>query len=155
MRYLLIGFILSFSLITNAQDESVEWQTDVVQAVNLSIKEGKPLCLFFTGSDWCGWCRRLQGEVFTKPKFQKWAEENVILVELDFPKKKKLDPKIQQQNMEIAQMFGIQYYPTIWFVTPTIDGQQISFNKIGSTGYVAGGPDVWIKEADKILGSRK
>ena len=43
--------------------------------------------LFFTGSDWCGWCIRLQKEVFFKPEFTKWAAENVVLVELDFPRK--------------------------------------------------------------------
>ena len=33
--------------------------------------------LFFTGSDWCGWCMRLQREVFLTPEFTKWAKDNV------------------------------------------------------------------------------
>ena len=58
--------------------------------------------LFFTGSDWCGWCIRLQKEVFFKPEFKKWANKNVVLVELDFPKRTKLDEKTLRQNRKLA-----------------------------------------------------
>ena len=67
--------------------EELTWHTDMSKATDISIKENKPIFLFFTGSDWCGWCIRLQKEVFKTPEFIKWAKDNVVLVELDFPRK--------------------------------------------------------------------
>lgn len=154
MKYLLIPFIAFLSLHARAQ-ETAKWHTDLMQAVDVSIKENKPLFLFFTGSDWCGWCKRLQKEVFVMPQFEKWAKEKVILVELDFPRGKQLDPKIQQQNMEIAQMFQVRGYPTVWFVTASKNGTQVAFGKLGSTGYIAGGADVWLQSANQILLSQQ
>ena len=81
--------------------------------------------LFFTGSDWCGWCIRLQKEVFYKPEFIEWANDNVVLVDIDFPRNKsKQSAELQQQNNLLQQQFGIQGYPTIHFVRPDkIDGK--------------------------------
>ena len=155
MKNLFVGLALLLSVNVIAQDKAEEWHTNLVNAVDISVKESKPLFLFFTGSDWCGWCKRLQKEVFIQPQFQKWADKNVILVELDFPRRTPLDPTLQQQNYEIAQMFGIRGYPTVWLVTASRDGSQISFNKLGSTGYVAGGPDAWLDVANQILSSQK
>ncbi|GIV32950.1 MAG: hypothetical protein KatS3mg031_0485 [Chitinophagales bacterium] len=154
MKTLLSILCITFYVSLNSQpSSSLVWHTDVLKAVDIAIKEKKPLFLFFTGSDWCGWCKRLQNEVFTKPQFQSWASKNVVLVELDFPRRTQLDPKLQQQNFEIAQIFGVRGYPTIWFVIPSKTDTQINFAKLGSTGYIAGGPEVWIQEANRILQS--
>ena len=134
---------------------TLPWYTNVEEAIKISRETGKPLFFFFTGSDWCGWCIRLQKEVFFKPEFEEWAKNSVILVELDFPKRTKLDPKIQQQNRQLAQMFGVRGYPTVWFVTPEFSGGKTNFNKLGSQGYVAGGPTAWIAGANKILSNAK
>ena len=111
----------------------------------------KPLFFFFTGSDWCGWCIRLQKEVFFKPEFVKWAKESLTLVELDFPRKSKLSEDMQKQNRELGQMFGVRGYPTGWFVIPEKTDGKVNFNKLGSQGYVKGGPTPWINGAKKIL----
>ena len=131
-----------------------EWYTDVNQAINLSVQRKKPLLFFFTGSDWCGWCKRLQKEVFFLPEFKKWANQNVILVELDFPRRTQIPEATLKQNRELAQMFGVRGYPTIWFVNPEITGEKVNFNKLGSQGYVAGGPTAWIVGANKILNNQ-
>ncbi len=151
MKKLLTTLLLTSSLIAFSQEKEIEWHTDVNKAIDISIKTEKPLFFFFTGSDWCGWCKRLQREVFFKPEFKKWADKNVVLVELDFPKRTKLPQEIQKQNRELAQMFAVRGYPTVWFVTPTIEEKKVNFEKIGSQGYVAGGPVNWINSANKFL----
>ena len=50
----------------HSQQSTLNWHTDLNKAVNISINEKKPIMLFFTGSDWCGWCMRLKKEVFNK-----------------------------------------------------------------------------------------
>ena len=133
------------------QAQEITWHTDMNKAMEVSKKSKKPLFLFFTGSDWCGWCIRLQKEVFKTPEFEKWAKDNVVLVELDFPRRKQLAPELQKQNMELQQNFQVMGYPTVWFVNASKKDSKINFDKLGSSGYLAGGPTVWLENANKII----
>ena len=85
------------------------------------------------------------------PEFKKWASDNVILVELDYPRSKQLAPEIRQQNAEMQQMFAVSGYPTIWLVKATETKTNVNFEQLGKTGYVAGGPNAWIQGANQIL----
>jgi thioredoxin-related protein len=147
-------FLVLGSLTIQAQE--LKWETDINKAMKISKKSKKPLLLFFTGSDWCGWCIRLQKEVLKTPEFAKWAKDNVVLVELDFPRKTPQVPEIQKQNMELQQALGVRGYPTVWFVkaSKNKDGK-INLEQIGSTGYVAGGPSAWLQGANQILATKK
>lgn len=147
-KILLILLVLS-SLTINAQE--LTWHTDMAKASELSLKEKKPMLLFFTGSDWCGWCIRLQKEVLKTPEFAAWAKKNVILVELDFPRRTPQDEAIKKQNYELQNMFQVRGYPTIWLVNPEKKEGNINLAGLGSTGYVAGGPSKWLAEANAIL----
>ena len=156
MKHLLTVVLIAFSLNGFTQQKPVEWHTDVNKAINISVETEKPLFFFFTGSDWCGWCKRLQKEVFFKSEFAIWANKNVVLVELDFPRRTKLSNELQKQNKGLQQMFGVRGYPTIWFVTPEIqEDNKINFAKLGSQGYVAGGPPAWIAGANSIINPKK
>ena len=146
-------FLILGSLTIQAQE--LTWQTDMNKAMAISKKSKKPLFLFFTGSDWCGWCIRLQKEVFKTPEFEKWAKKNVVLVELDFPRQTPQLPAIQKQNSELQQTFAVQGYPTVWFVKASKKDGKINLEKIGSTGYLAGGPTTWLAAANQILANKK
>jgi thioredoxin-related protein len=148
-QYIITLLVVLGSLTMNAQE--VVWHQDINKAIEISMREKKPMLLFFTGSDWCGWCIKLQNEVFKKPEFITWASE-VVLVELDFPRRTKQDPAVQQQNAQIQQIFQVQGYPTIWFVKPEKNGEQINLQQLGKTGYIAGGPQTWLTTANQILG---
>ena len=150
-KTLLLLFVSLHSFVVQAQ-EDLTWYTDMSKASELSMKEKKPLMMFFTGSDWCGWCIRLQKEVFKTEEFTKWAKENVILVELDFPKRTPQDDAIKMQNAQLQQIFQVRGYPTVWLVNPekTTEGK-INLSALGSTGYVAGGPEKWLESANSIM----
>ena len=146
--------LLFLSINVFSQEGDLEWHTDLNKAIEISIESEKPIFMFFTGSDWCGWCIRLQKEVFFKPDFVKWAKENLVLVELDFPRRKKLEESLKQQNENLRQMFAVRGYPTGWFVVPEIEENKVNFKRLGSQGYVAGGPKNWIDGANKILSKK-
>ena len=146
-----IIIIASLTLTAFAQEKEPTWHTDVNKAINLSVESGKPLFLFFTGSDWCGWCKRLVAEVFKKDEFKTWATKNIILVELDFPRRTPIAENLRKQNRELGQVFGVRGYPTGWFVIPKAENGKVNFNKLGAQGYVAGGPKAWISGASRIL----
>lgn len=120
--------------------DDLVWYTDVNKAQELSKKSKKPIFGFFTGSDWCGWCRKLQNDVFAKPEFKSWAKKNVILLELDFPRRKQLPAELAQQNAGLQQAFGVQGYPTIWLFYLAKDTKENKFNitALGSLGYPQG-----------------
>lgn len=150
-KILLIAFLTLTSMSIQAQKE-LTWHTDMSKATDISIKEKKPLFLFFTGSDWCGWCIRLQKEVFKTPEFIKWAKDNVVLVELDFPRKNEQTDAVKMQNAQLQQQLQVRGYPTVWFVsaTKTADAK-VNLTALGSTGYVAGGPQAWLDGANQII----
>ena len=151
MKNFLAVLLVAVSLNGFAQQKQLEWHTDVSKAIKISMDNEKPLFFFFTGSDWCGWCIKLQKEVFFKPEFEKWAQDNITLVELDFPKRKKLDASLQKQNDELRNMFAVRGYPTGWLVIPEVLDKKINFKKLGKLGYVKGGPSAWIKVVEDIL----
>lgn len=150
LSLLFISFLsLSFS------QEKLVWHEDLKEAITISQNENKPLMLFFTGSDWCGWCIRLQKEVFFKPEFTKWAAENVVLVELDFPRKKAQSQELRAQNAQLQQQFQVRGYPTIWFVKADKNSSgQVNLSQLGRTGYVKGGPAAWIATANQQLAGK-
>lgn len=157
LAFLIIG---SFAAEAQSSTESenskqLNWHTDVKEAITISNKEKKPLLMFFTGSDWCGWCIRLQNEVLKTPEFVKWANENVILVELDYPRRTAQTPEIKNQNAELQQAFGIQGFPTVYFTSAETNDGKVNFKGLGQTGYVAGGPTAWLAVADGIIKSQK
>ena len=126
-----------------AQASKPGWVTDQPKALEKAKAEKKLVLMDFTGSDWCGWCMKLDKEVFSTPEFQKYAQANLVLLELDFPHKKVLPPALKSQNAALEQKYGIQGYPTI----VVLDAQG---NKVGELGYQPGGPQAFIAELDKL-----
>ena len=152
MRKIFLILLLALSGISAQAQDTAKWETNLTNAIELSNKTHKPLFLFFTGSDWCGWCMKLQKEVFKTPEFTKWANDNVILVELDFPKRTPQPEEIKQQNGQLNNFFKVRGYPTV-LITDVVknDDGKIQFAPRGSSGYVAGGPSAWLEGANKIM----
>ena len=151
-------FILNINAFGQAPENEYKasmegWEVSLNKAFALSKETGKPILANFTGTDWCGWCIKLKREVFVTDEFKSWAEENVILLELDFPRRFKLPSEIAQQNTGLAQAFGVGGYPTIWVFSMTIDDEtnKSELQGLAKTGYVAGGPNAWIKDLESKL----
>lgn len=119
------------------------WLTDFKQAKDQAKNDKKLILVDFTGSDWCGWCIKLDREVFSKPEFKEYADKNLVLLEVDFPKRKELSATQKAHNMELAEQYGIQGFPTI--IVLNGDGR-----KVGELGYMPGGPSTFLAELDKL-----
>jgi protein disulfide-isomerase len=128
---------------TSASSAKEGWLTDYKQAQAEAKANKKLVLLDFTGSDWCGWCIRLDREVFTRPEFQDYAKKNLVLLEVDFPRAKELSAAEQIQNKGLAQKFQIEGFPTI----VVLDGDG---KVIGALGYTPGGPSAFIAELEKL-----
>lgn len=113
------------------------WLVNLDEAYALSKATGKPILANFTGSDWCGWCIKLKNAVFVTEEFKTWAAQNVILLELDYPRKKQIPEIIRQQNQNLQAAFGIRGYPTVHLFTLDKNEQtnQYNVNLMGTSGY--------------------
>jgi len=157
MKFLLplLFVLLSFSALS-AQGEYKAghkgWHVDLDEAYEESKKTGKPIMANFTGSDWCGWCKRLSAAVFVKPEFQKWAKENVVLLELDFPKRKSVPDEIKKQNSDLQRAFKVRGFPTVWVFELDKDKEtdEMKINALGKTGYKSNTKD-FISDVEKML----
>ncbi len=113
------------------------WLVLVDEAYAESKRTGKPIMANFTGSDWCGWCKKLSAAVFDKEEFKNWADENVVLLELDFPRRTKLPEELQRQNAGLQQAFKVRGFPTIWVfdLDKDADSGKYAIKALGKTGY--------------------
>jgi thioredoxin-related protein len=119
------------------------WLTNYEQAQKEAEAKHKLLVMDFTGSDWCGWCIMLDKEVFSKPEFKEYASKNLILLELDFPRMKRMPPETVAQNERLLQKYGIQGFPTV----VVFDS---SGKPLGALGYQQGGPQAFIAQLEKL-----
>jgi thioredoxin-related protein len=129
------------ALTLTAGAAELEWHTDLAKAQALAKAENKKVLINFTGSDWCGFCIKLQKEVFTTPEFQAFAGKNLVLVEADFPRKKTLPAAVKAANEKLKDQHKVRGYPTL----VVLDGQGKKLGEI--VGYGGGGPKAVI---DKI-----
>jgi len=122
------------------------WMSNFEAAKKKAIAENKQLLVDFTGSDWCGWCIRLDKEVFQKPEFK--GADKFVLVSLDFPKDKtKVTKEIQAQNKMLQKRYAVKGFPTILLM----DAKGMPFAK---TGYQAGGPEKYNTHLEELLKKR-
>lgn len=121
----------------------VTWLDSYEQAVAESKETSKPIILFFTGSDWCSWCTKLEREVFDSQDFRDSASKFIFL-KLDFPLNHSLPHNITSQNKELQRKYDVRSFPTIVI----LDSQQ---RQIGITGYRPGGGKNYSAHLDKIV----
>ncbi len=147
-KFLAIYILISIVMLSCTRVEALDWETDLEIASLTTKASGKFMLLDFSGSDWCGWCIKLEKEVFSQNAFKDFAEKNLVCVLVDFPRKKMQTGELKQQNRDLATKYGIQGYPTIIILSP--DGEPV-----GKTGYLQGGPGKYAQHLNDIIDRHK
>ncbi len=142
MKKIWFGLLVCGTLLQAGAAE-LKWVTSLPEAQAKAKTENKLVMMDFTGSDWCGWCIKLNKEVFSKPEFAAYAEKNLVPVEVDFPRGKKQSAELKQANQALQQKYKIEGYPTI----VVLDS---SGKKVGELGYVEGGPKAFIAKLEQL-----
>jgi thioredoxin-related protein len=150
----LFGLLLFVSAKSNAQTQTEtetetgpKWYTNYNEAAQVAKAENKPIMMVFAGSDWCKPCIMLRKEVWDTDAFKQYAQQNLVLVELDFPrfKKNQLPQEQVKHNEEMAAKYNKEgSFPLVVLTKP--DGSIIA-----KTGYQAGGPDKYIPHLQQLL----
>ena len=120
------------------------WTDDYAKAMTQAKAEKKLVLLDFTGSDWCGWCMKLDKEIFDKAEFKDFAKDTMVLVKVDFPQSTPISKKTKEQNAKLQQKFGVNGYPTLFLLDDK--GKQV-----WTGGYMAGGPSAFIKAVSGVV----
>lgn len=107
----------------------VDWTSDVDAAMAQAQKEGKDLLFFFTGSDWCAFCIKLEKDVLTQPGAAKRLEERYVPVVLDFPHSKPQSDEVKKRNDELKKQLSVRGFPSLVFVDANLmpQGQIVGY----------------------------
>lgn len=101
----LITLLLFSTLFTT----SFNWLNNLDDAKKTAAQKHELIILNFSGSDWCGPCIRLRKEIFESDAFKTYANDNLVLVNADFPRLKKNQPGKEQ--VKINEKLADQYNP--------------------------------------------
>ena len=124
------------------------WETDFEKAKAKAKAENKHILIDFSGSDWCGWCVKLDKEVFSQPAFKEYAKENLVLLLVDWPQRTPDSKKVQAKSKPILEKFAVRGFPTVIILDP--EGKSIA-----KTGYQAGGPKPYVEYIKKAIAASK
>ncbi len=114
-----------------------EWMSNMNDAYAQSVKDHKPILAYFTASDTCGLCKELEANILSTPLFKTWAEQNVVLLKVDFPENNQVPVGNNEQNSGMAKYLKVTSYPTLWMlnVTHEADNGRFKVKPIGRVGY--------------------
>lgn len=135
------AFSLAFTSFARAESD---WLNDYKKAQDEAKTNHKLLLLNFTGSDWCGWCIKFDKDILSQPQFKNYAHDNLVLLELDFPRRKPQPTEVKKQNLQLAQQYEVLGFPTI--VVLNSSGQKLW----QYDGYFPGGPEAFIAQLEKL-----
>lgn len=144
MNRALVGVMVWTALMGTAVAGDETWLTDFAQAQKTAAEKKLPILVDFSGSDWCGWCIKLDKEVFSQDDFKNYAKDNVVLFLADFPRKTKQADKLKKQNEELAAKYQVEGFPTVLLLDAT--GKVLA-----RTGYQPGGAAAYVQHLKQLL----
>ncbi|WP_338839629.1 thioredoxin family protein [Flavobacterium ginsenosidimutans] len=130
----------------------INWETDFNNAKKTAKEKHELILLNFSGSDWCGPCIVLRRDYFESEVFTAMANENLVLVNADFPRKKKNIGTAQQvkQNEDLAEIYNKEgSFPLTLLLDPEGNVIKVWHGKPESS------PEQWTAEIKAICESRK
>ena len=140
----LLFFLIACADNKTQTSDDLNWTTDLGKAIEKAKIEKKAVLVNFTGSDWCRWCFKLSNEVFSQDEFKKYADDNLVLVKVDFPRYKQQSNETRMYNYSLQQKFGVQGYPTIIIINS-------KGTPVAKTGYRPGGAGEYINHIKSFL----
>lgn len=134
-----IGAVAVVQGVLAASSTPQGWTDNLDEALARAKTNGRLVLVDFSGSDWCGWCVRLDKEVFSQPEFLSGATNKYELVLIDSPQDESLlSERAKAENPKLCEKFGIRGFPTVLLLDA--DG-----NVLLKTGYRKGGPVKYLK----------
>jgi thioredoxin-related protein len=103
--------------------EEGNWTTDFSKAQSQAKSEKKLVLMDFNGSDWCPPCKALRKNVLNSQTFLDFAKDNLVLVDVDFPRHKQQTEELKKANQALSEKFNVEGYPTV--IVLNADGKEL------------------------------
>lgn len=142
-----IVITILISLLNLSAAIAQDWQTDFTEAKEIASHENKPIVLVFQGSDWCAPCIKLNLEIWSTDTFKAYAKDNYVMLQADFPRKKKnaLSETQTKVNAALAEAYNKEgMFPLV----VVLDNKG---NVLGKTSYKKTTPKAYIEELNKFI----
>ena len=144
----MIGLLAACALLSQVRAAELTWLTDLPKAQAKAKTENKMVMMDFTGSDWCGFCIKLDKEVFATKEFADYAAKNLVLVQLDFPRRKELAADLKKANAALQSKYNVNGFPTL--VVLDKDGKEAG----RQVGYGGDGPKAFIAKIKEFAAKK-
>jgi thiol-disulfide isomerase/thioredoxin len=106
-----------------------EWTMDLDAAKSYAASNDVPVLLFFTGSDWCKYCKKTQEQIFTKEIWREYALDRLAMVYIDIPKDNSLLPKkYHERNEAMKESYELRGVPSFILLDPQDNSAHKEFN---------------------------
>ncbi len=133
---------------TEKTDKFEGWLTDYKAAGDVASEGTKPILVYFAGTDWCGWCKKLEKEVLSKKEFKAYATKNLVRFLADFPAKTKQSKELKRQNSALAKKYKVQGFPTLLLL-------DAKGKLLATTGYRPGGAKKYVEHLKGLVKKQK
>jgi thioredoxin-related protein len=121
------------------------WQVDFDRALEQAAAENKYVFVNFSGLQWCGWCKALEGEVLSQRAFIDYAKERLICVLLDYRGSgRAVNNEFAQQHEALLNQYKVYSFPTVLILNP-------GGNVIERTGYQSGGAEAYVNYLKDLI----
>jgi len=92
---------------------------DPNKAFDQAKKTSKKVMLVFSGSDWCIPCIQFNKTILSDSTFLRFAEDNLVLLEADFPQHKRIAAPLRSQYDSLAAAFNPEgAFPHVVLLSP-------------------------------------
>ena len=119
MRKIIIFSILALFIFDTLGKEN--WITDFKHAQKIAAEEEKYILIDFSGSDWCGWCIKLDQEVFQTKIWKEYSDKYLVQVLIDFPSDKSGQSDFEKkQNQSLKSNLIINHKMPLLILYPNL-----------------------------------
>lgn len=149
-RYGWLGWVVALVLVWGCHRREAlapndgMWLTDFEAAKARAVELKRPILVDFSGSDWCGWCIKLDKEVFRQEAFKSFAQNNLVLFLADFPRSTPQPQGIKAQNEVLMAQYQVEGFPTVLLLNE-------KGRVLAQTGYQPGGAAAYVKHLQELL----
>lgn len=100
MKSFIFGLLILASITTFAQEVKLE------SALIEASENNEVVLLYFSGSDWCIPCMRLNEKVLSTPEFYDFMEGSIILFQIDFPRTDEASDEYIEHKRSLAAKYN-------------------------------------------------
>ncbi len=143
----MIKLLVGASLFFTTSLTPSPWLSNLDKAEQIAKTERKLILLNFSGSDWCIPCMKLRADIFNSDAFQDFAKDNLVLVNADFPRKKK--DKLSNEQQKENDALAAKYNPEGRFPFTILLDSNGNKLKVWD-GYYSDGPDNFVDEITAV-----